>query len=178
MKVIDLTNFLEARFKAKDVELKVCNLAIQSIPFGDNYFDIVIFTEVFEHLLPPTETILREVSRVLHPEGRLIFSTPNFARLQNRIKLLVGISPIEPVDQQFKKGWVHGNGHVREYTMKEILQILSGNNFMIYKNMFIAPPPSVRSIKSAYSLAELIYRIVGLLIPAFKPTIYIEGQKS
>ena len=175
---LDLTNLLAARFEAKKVKLRVCNLATQPIPFDDNYFDIIIFTEVFEHLLPPTDNVFREVSRVLRIGGKLIFGTPNFAALINRIRLLVGISPLAPVDQQFKRGWVHGYGHVREYTMKEVTEILGNYNFIISKKKFISINPNVRSIKNTKMFLEQAYLLVCLLVPAFRQTIYVECYKA
>jgi SAM-dependent methyltransferase len=175
---LDLTNLLAARFEEKNVQLRVCNLETQPIPFDDNYFDIIIFAEVFEHLLPPTDNVLREVSRVLRIGGKLIFSTPNFAQLINRIRLLVGINPLAPVDEQFKRGWVHGYGHVREYTMKEVTEILSYYNFIILKKKFISSNPNVRSIENSYQLLEQLYLLVCLLVPAFRETMYLECYKS
>jgi 2-polyprenyl-3-methyl-5-hydroxy-6-metoxy-1,4-benzoquinol methylase len=83
-------------------------LASQSIPFEDKYFDIVIFTEVFEHLFAPPTEIMKESLRVLCRGGKLIFSTPNFATLLNRIKLLIGICPMAPADNQMKRGGYMG----------------------------------------------------------------------
>lgn len=47
----------------------------ESIPFADNTFDVVICTEVIEHLLDPQKTI-SEFYRVLKPNGTLLLSTP------------------------------------------------------------------------------------------------------
>ena len=46
------------------------------IPFADNFFDLVILTWVMEHLDNP-DRIFREIYRVLKPEGKIIFLTPN-----------------------------------------------------------------------------------------------------
>ena len=175
---LDLTDLMGTRCKQKGIELRVCDLANQPIPFEDDYFDVVIFAEVFEHLFAPPTEIMREISRVLCGGGTLIFSTPNFATLLNRIKLLVGICPMAPADNQMKRGWVHGHGHIREYTMKEILSILESCNFTISKKEFISPTPNIRAIKNAHQLALQIYHLICLPVPAFRSTIYIECDKS
>lgn len=174
---IDLTNLLEARCKAKHIESRVCNLATQPIPFNDSHFDVVIFTEVFEHLPAPPTDIFREISRVLRTGGKLIFSTVNFATLVNRVKLLVGINPMSPADNQFKRGWVHGYGHVREYTMKEILCVLRSCNFTVSKKQLISATPSLRLIRNPYQLVAQTYRLACLLMPTFRSTIYVECYK-
>jgi len=47
----------------------------QDLPFKDRAFGAVILTQVLEHLPEPARA-LREVSRVLQPEGALILSVP------------------------------------------------------------------------------------------------------
>ena len=47
------------------------------LPFEDGTFDVVVMTEVIEHLLYPWDT-LREIRRVLKPDGILLLSFPNF----------------------------------------------------------------------------------------------------
>ncbi|KAF5431153.1 SAM-dependent methyltransferase [Candidatus Methanophagaceae archaeon] len=174
---IDLTDLLKTRCKQNGVELRVCDLTNQPIPFEDDYFDVVIFTEVFEHLFAPPTDIMRKIGRVLRGGGLLIFSTPNFATLLNRVKLLVGISPMASANDQMKRGWVHGYGHIREYTMKEILSIIESSNFAITKKKISSPTPSIRAIKSAYQLAMQIYHLICLIVPAFRSIIYIECYK-
>ena len=69
---LDLTDLMGTRCKQKGIELRVCDLANQPIPFEDDYFDVVIFAEVFEHLFAPPTEIMREISRVLCG-GELLF---------------------------------------------------------------------------------------------------------
>lgn len=47
------------------------------LPFGDHLFDLVIASEVIEHILVP-ETMLSEIGRVLRPSGVLVLTTPNW----------------------------------------------------------------------------------------------------
>jgi SAM-dependent methyltransferase len=50
---------------------------ISKIPFEDNYFDLVISTEMFEHLSEKEmESGLEEIKRVLKQNGYLIATTP------------------------------------------------------------------------------------------------------
>ena len=46
------------------------------IPFQSNEFDLVILTEVIEHLDDP-QTALEEIRRILNPGGILFLTTPN-----------------------------------------------------------------------------------------------------
>jgi SAM-dependent methyltransferase len=55
------------------------------LPYEDASFDVVILSEVVEHL-PTWITVLHESGRVLAPGGRLVLSTPNVQRLHSRWK--------------------------------------------------------------------------------------------
>jgi SAM-dependent methyltransferase len=54
------------------------------LPYADGTFDLVILSEVLEHL-PEHRTVLFESGRVLAPGGHLVLSTPNVARLHSRL---------------------------------------------------------------------------------------------
>lgn len=49
---------------------------LPDIPCPSNYFDVVIAAEVLEHLDNPGDTI-KEMSRVVKPDGLIIFSVPD-----------------------------------------------------------------------------------------------------
>jgi len=61
----------------------------EDLPFDSGSFDIVVLSEVMEHLRFPQKA-LAEISRVLRKDGRLIGSVPNAFRLRNRWKFLLG----------------------------------------------------------------------------------------
>lgn len=46
------------------------------LPFADNTIDTIVTTEVIEHLKDP-QRFLRELRRVLAPDGRLVLTSPN-----------------------------------------------------------------------------------------------------
>jgi SAM-dependent methyltransferase len=53
------------------------------LPYGDAAFDLVVLSEVAEHL-PTYIPVVAEIGRVLAGGGRLVLSTPNLARLHSR----------------------------------------------------------------------------------------------
>ena len=57
--------------------------------FADASCDGIVMLEIIEHLVA-VEHMLAEVHRVLRPGGFLILSTPNFAFLYNRLRILSG----------------------------------------------------------------------------------------
>src|SRR3989344_4827659 len=57
--------------------------------FADNTFDIILCLDVIEHFpLQEQEGVVQELTRILKPSGKLIFSIPNKKHLTARIFLL------------------------------------------------------------------------------------------
>jgi SAM-dependent methyltransferase len=72
--------------------------AQQPLPFDDASFDVVVAGEVLEHRGFP-ERFAAEARRVLRPGGTIVGSVPNSYRLKNRLRFLVGGSPVEDPTQ-------------------------------------------------------------------------------
>ena len=66
----DSLDFAAAKIKAKLVRAKA-----EKLPFSNNFFDVVVATEIIEHLSQP-ERLIAEAKRVLRQGGRLILTTP------------------------------------------------------------------------------------------------------
>jgi len=72
---IDISErILETARTRTDAELRQANL--ESIPFGDAEFDLVLCSQVIEHVLDAPAAV-RELARVLRPAGVLVISTDN-----------------------------------------------------------------------------------------------------
>jgi SAM-dependent methyltransferase len=60
----------------------------RGLPYPDESFDLVVLTEVIEHL-ENHRAALSETARVLRPGGHLILTTPNIMRLDSRLGFMV-----------------------------------------------------------------------------------------
>ena len=60
----------------------------QRLPFEDGSFDVVLMTEVLEHLDSQFHSVA-EVSRVVRSGGFFVFSTPNLQRLHSRLQFFL-----------------------------------------------------------------------------------------
>lgn len=61
--------------------------SVESLPFEDDSFDVVISYETIEHVTGEIqESFLKEIRRVLKPDGFLIMSTPNKAVYTDLVK--------------------------------------------------------------------------------------------
>ena len=65
-----------AATEASGVDAELVRANLESMPFPDDTFDVVLCTQVIEHALDPS-LALRELRRVLRPEGVLLISTDN-----------------------------------------------------------------------------------------------------
>ena len=175
---LDLTDLLKDRCEACGVHLRTCDLGNEPMPFEDSYFDMVIFTEVLEHLFGPPSDVLRETRRIIRDEGCLILSVPNIATLYNRVKLLLGATPLPDPDEQMKKGWVHGYGHIHEYTAKEIGSVLVNSGFTISERKFLQERVCAvfdyGGTGRLHTLMRVGCRLVALAVPSFRTTIWMD----
>jgi SAM-dependent methyltransferase len=100
------------------VELVVWDLERTPYPLADESFDVVVLTEVVEHLREYPAQALAETRRILRPGGWLVLTTPNAAYVRNRVRLVLGRSVYTPM-----RDWLHGlphARHAREYTRSEL----------------------------------------------------------
>jgi len=72
----------------------ICNLNAPELklPFSECTFNLIVCTEVIEHLLWPQQ-LLKEMHRILTLDGNIIVSVPNIASLSYRIAWLLGRIP-------------------------------------------------------------------------------------
>ena len=91
---------------------------------ADDTFDIVLFTEVIEHLAFNPVAMWREIYRVMKPGARVVVTTPNYYALRTRLRqsartlrLLGGSVPVEQVL------FLHTLGHHwKEYSRRELIR--------------------------------------------------------
>ncbi len=66
------------------VEPELRQASLDALPFDDGEFDVVLCTQVLEHV-PDPEAALRELARVLEPEGRFVITTDNRRNVVTRV---------------------------------------------------------------------------------------------
>lgn len=79
---------LEARVAGRRIDAVVHHLDEPRLPFADAAFDVVVATEVFEHLRAPF-LVLHHMVRVLKKGGRLVLSIPNYWNVRHRLRYLL-----------------------------------------------------------------------------------------
>lgn len=93
-------------------EWSLAGADITRLPFGDDSFDLVICSEVLEHI-PDHRTAIDESARVLKPEGHLVVSVPR--RWPETI--CWALSP------QYRRT---KGGHIRIYNRTHLIRMIEG----------------------------------------------------
>lgn len=111
------------------------DLNTDRLPFDDDYFDLIIFLDVIEHLLNP-DNALKEAYRVLKSRGHFIIMTPNLSSWMNRIYLLFGYQPPDSEVStiiKFGNPWRGGfaSGHIRPFTARALKELLVYHGFIV-----------------------------------------------
>lgn len=111
--------------------------------FGDESFDTIVSIETFEHLQPEeAATFIREMKRLLKPDGLLIISTPN-----------------RPVHTQFAKV----EDHTNEVDVDELYGLLSPEFSTC--NFFYQRKRVLQEMKTFYSIIKADKLNLRFLIP-------------
>jgi len=63
-------------FNNGDMSVYECNFETDKLPFEDNSFDVAFSKSILEHLKDPTN-YLKEIYRILKPNGKLILMVPD-----------------------------------------------------------------------------------------------------
>lgn len=160
---IDVPLFIEA-FDLDTINrfnLKNCDLQNDAIPFEDNKFDIIIMSEVIEHLFFNPTDCLMDLKRTLKPGGKLIITTPNIYRSANLIKML-------SCKNIFSLPSVGPSGHFKEYSIEDINDFVETcdlkRDHVSLANLFRNPKFLYQLIVSAISFIDPRRRdsIVGI----------------
>ncbi len=117
-----------------------CDIERESIPLADQSIDNIVFTEVIEHLRNNPLHALRELHRILKPNGRIVITTPNLLSLRNRVSFLFGSTKYDTLAMPFdaiaaEEQFGHG-GHFRVFSMLESIDLLSRTGFRVLHHSY------------------------------------------
>lgn len=90
---IDFSSVAIEKAKEKGIKAIECDVDKDGIPFEDNYFDVIWAGDIVEHVFDPI-FLLKEMSRVLKPSGKVLLTVPNDFHLKRRLSVFIlGKSP-------------------------------------------------------------------------------------
>jgi 2-polyprenyl-6-hydroxyphenyl methylase/3-demethylubiquinone-9 3-methyltransferase len=147
--------------------------SIEFDDFPDSSFDVILFTEIFEHLTFNPVRFWKQVHRVLSPGGRIVLTTPNYYAWNGRAwdtrRFLGGFGGGISVDDILNTN-THAH-HWREFSLHEVIRyfcILSPDfNTVKAKRVRNYYPKSSR-------LGSKLGHIFLETIPALRPNLHLE----
>ena len=144
----------------------ICLDADRPMPFADGTIAAVVVGELVEHLFDPS-AFLREVYRVLGPDGLLVVTTPNLAGLQDRLRFLLGRSPrqIDPLHDYLYL-------HIRPFTAELLHRTIAQAGLI---------PSTLRSNFVGWQLGSgrwLMSRWLAKLLPTLGGSLIVAARKD
>ncbi|ATZ61228.2 MAG: glycosyltransferase [Methanosarcinales archaeon Met12] len=115
------------RYLQQNNKLLVCG-DVRALPFKDNTFDTVIFSNVIEHV-PRCGSILSEINRILRAGGTLIVATPDYGKITWRV--------VEHVYDIVKLRGGYKQEHISQYDLPSLNKILKESGFQIIEREYI-----------------------------------------
>jgi len=174
--------------QAKKLCYKYKNLSLQKgiiekIPQKNESFDVVLCVRTFHHLENPRRAI-KEINRVLKPQGFLILEFANKIRFKNILKAILKLNFKFLVDHKPEK---IGKSKIPFYSYhpNQIKTILLSENFDLLKTFSVSNfrSPLIKKIIPLKILIKLesLFSLVFSSFPLLKfwgPSIFILAQKK
>ena len=173
-------DFNPERLKNIDPGISLCrhdlNEAPLRIPHPDGFFDFIIISETIEHLdsknLPELFT---EIRRLLCQNGTLILTTPSKNSLHNQLSFLT----------KTRKVPQGGHGHLREYSQKELREILVASRMKTVKletiNFYLnigkaAPDKYFYPLKNFYQHSNKLFNLLKYFAIPLKKIAWLKDS--
>jgi 2-polyprenyl-3-methyl-5-hydroxy-6-metoxy-1,4-benzoquinol methylase len=116
------------RLEKEGVTVMAVDDVSKSLPYPDASFDAIICCEMLEHLPFNTVPLIREMRRVLKPNGFAFLTVPNQASAKRRLQLLMG-RPIRENVSSWVAAPQDSNWHWREWVASEFQELLLACGF-------------------------------------------------
>ncbi len=167
-------------YESNGIHFNGLNLKHAKLPYESNSFDIVIMCEVLEHLNFNPLPVISEISRVLKSDGYIYIGMPNQSNIGNRLKLALGRSIHNPIEEYFKQlnrniNMVVGL-HWREYTLPETLQMIRKMGFNPVKKYYYIEKAVAE--KNLLTAMKMMAKKILYLYPPFRPSQVVIGKKD
>jgi 2-polyprenyl-3-methyl-5-hydroxy-6-metoxy-1,4-benzoquinol methylase len=165
-----------------DPDVVVLNIEKDRLPHRSRSFDLVLFSEIIEHLVVDPRVYLSEIRRVLTPQGRLLITTPNAAGLHKLIPILFSRSTYFPLEQLFATKLEGGSlyhRHNREFTMSELKEVLEKSNFQVTTTEYVSAYKKKSHLQHpndgfVRSIARTLAYLLMDVFPTRRDTLYVE----
>lgn len=132
---VDIDDSVLPEARSKGVQVKRVDVESEALPYEDESFDLVVSLGMLDYL-PTFDRVVREIHRVLRPEGHALVSIPNLASWHNRLALLLGYQPRDvEISDRFLPGTMRyyrkdpPAGHIHTATARGLRELMEFHGF-------------------------------------------------
>ena len=147
--------------------------ASHSIPWPNDFFDVVTLIAIIEHLHESPRKLLNVAGSHLKTGGTLAIVVPNSANLRKRISVALGRTNYPSV-RAFYDNIGIWRGHVREYTLMETVQILEWSGYHV---ALAETFHGMLRRRLQLRLARQVYKALCEVVPTLRDSIFVAAHK-
>lgn len=155
----------EAQKKLDKVFIGKCEDFIEDLP--DEYFDVVYFNDVLEHLVDPY-SVLKIIKKKLSKNGKIISSLPNVRFYKTFMRVLIN------KDWKYEDYGVMDRTHLRFFTKKSIKTMYEDLGFKVLTHVGINKS---KSIKPYLFYALTLFTQLDMRYVQFATVVKIDDEK-
>jgi SAM-dependent methyltransferase len=137
--------------KELDFDYWTLNAEKDVFPFENRSFDLVICTEVLEHLIQSPAHMTCEINRVMKDGGLLVLTTPNGLYWKHVYRIV-----FFGIWEQYSRYGVYGR-HNRFWTENEVKGLLEGNNLHVVESVCNDSKTEKIEFMSRYTLTPVSF---------------------
>lgn len=176
--------------RSRGIDVVVADLD-DGIPFPSSSFDVVHANQVLEHVRR-TDVMLREIRRVLRPDGIAFISTNNLSSWHNVISLGLGLQPMpmhvsdeiivgNPLNPEHRWGHRdHGRTHLRLFTARALRELASYHGLAVERLETVGYyplPPLVARLAVRIDATHGAF-LMGVFRPVARETVTLHVPKD
>ena len=143
-----------------------------NMDFKGMTFDMIVMTDVIEHLHESPKNILLKLLSSLNDDGVLFITVPNAGNIRKRVDLLRGRTNLPPFSSYY---WYPGlwRGHIREYVYKDLTELAV---FLDLEIILLRGSDHMLSKVPAGFLP--LYKLVTAIFPRWKDSWTLIAKKN
>jgi SAM-dependent methyltransferase len=158
--------------------------ATHRLPFSDNKFDRILCWQTMEHFCFNPVKFVRELLRILKPDGKVFITVPNKASFQSFVGLMFGRGEQKQIKEYFEFENHQSGGktafygfHWREYTVTELSKLFATAGFQILRCRTATVFFDHGKISIARHMLRYLSTIATLAFPRFGTNVFLAAKK-